>query len=99
MLDGKCYYAVFPDENPELRPRIRAVLDALANVNNASDNISKHFSQKISTGSLRPANPTDREMRRLAEAEPLIRDITRRAWHYSIRGTIWYRQIALGGTL
>jgi hypothetical protein len=35
MLDGKRYYAVFPDENPELRPRLRAVLDALADVNNA----------------------------------------------------------------
>ena len=35
MLDGKRYYAVFPDENPELRPRLRAVLDALADVNKA----------------------------------------------------------------
>ena len=32
MLDGKRYYAVFPDEDPELRPRIRAVLDALGNL-------------------------------------------------------------------
>jgi hypothetical protein len=29
MLDGKRYYAAFPDEDPELRTRIRAVLDAL----------------------------------------------------------------------
>ena len=35
MMDGKRYYAVFPDEHPELRPRVRAVLDALANVNKA----------------------------------------------------------------
>jgi hypothetical protein len=35
MLDGKRYYAAFPDEDPELRPRVRAVLDALANVNKA----------------------------------------------------------------
>jgi hypothetical protein len=40
MLDSKRYYAVFPDENPELRPRIRAVLDALANVNKA---FRQHF--------------------------------------------------------
>jgi hypothetical protein len=40
MLDGKRYYAVFPDENPELRRRIRAVLDALANVNKA---FRRHF--------------------------------------------------------
>ena len=32
MLDGKRYYAVFPDEDPELRPRIRAILDALGNL-------------------------------------------------------------------
>jgi hypothetical protein len=30
MLDDKRYYTVFPDEDPELRPRVRAVLDALA---------------------------------------------------------------------
>jgi hypothetical protein len=35
MLDGKRYYAVFPDEDPELRPRIRAVLDAQANLDKA----------------------------------------------------------------
>ena len=35
MLDGKRYYAVFPDEDPELRPRIRAVLHALGNVEKA----------------------------------------------------------------
>ena len=35
MLDGKRYYAAFPDEDPELRPRIRAVLDALGNLNKA----------------------------------------------------------------
>jgi hypothetical protein len=35
MLDGKRYYAVFPDENPELWPRVRAVLDALANLDKA----------------------------------------------------------------
>jgi hypothetical protein len=35
MLDGKRYYAVFPDEGPVLRPRIRAVLDALGNLDKA----------------------------------------------------------------
>jgi len=35
MLDGKRYYAVFPDEDPELRPRITAVLHALGNVEKA----------------------------------------------------------------
>ena len=32
MLDGKRYYADFPDEDPELRPRIAAVLQALGKV-------------------------------------------------------------------
>jgi hypothetical protein len=40
MLDGKRYYAVFPDEDPELRPRIRAVLDALGNLDKA---FRQHF--------------------------------------------------------
>jgi hypothetical protein len=35
MLDGKRYYAVFPDEDPELRPRITAVLHALGKVEKA----------------------------------------------------------------
>ena len=35
MLDGKRYYAMFPDEDPALRPRIRAVLDALRNLDKA----------------------------------------------------------------
>ena len=35
MLDGKRYYAVFPDEDPKLRPRITAVLHALGNVEKA----------------------------------------------------------------
>ena len=35
MLDGKRYYSVFPDENPELQSRVRAVLAALAKVNKA----------------------------------------------------------------
>jgi hypothetical protein len=35
MLDGNRYYAVFPDENPELRPRIRAVLEALEKLQKA----------------------------------------------------------------
>jgi len=29
MLDGKRYYAAFPDEDSELQPPLRAVLDAL----------------------------------------------------------------------
>jgi hypothetical protein len=40
MLDGKRYFAVFPDEDPELRPRIRAVLDALGNLDKA---FRQHF--------------------------------------------------------
>ena len=40
MLDGKRYYAMFPDEDPERRPRIRAVLDALGNLDKA---FRKHF--------------------------------------------------------
>jgi hypothetical protein len=40
MLNGKRYYAVFPDEDPELRPRIRAVLDALGNLDKA---FRQHF--------------------------------------------------------
>jgi hypothetical protein len=35
MLDGKRYYAVFPDEDPEMRPRITAVLDALGKLQKA----------------------------------------------------------------
>jgi hypothetical protein len=35
MLDGKRYYAAFPDEDPELRPRIMAVLQALGKVEKA----------------------------------------------------------------
>jgi hypothetical protein len=35
MLDGKRYYAVFPDEDPELQPRIRAVLNALGKLDKA----------------------------------------------------------------
>lgn len=42
MLDGKRYYAAFPDEDPELRPRITAVLHALAKVEKA---IRKHVEQ------------------------------------------------------
>ena len=40
MLDGKRYYAAFPNEDPELRPRIAAVLDALGNLNKA---FRQHF--------------------------------------------------------
>jgi len=29
MLDGKRYYAVFPDENPEIRRRMRTLFDLL----------------------------------------------------------------------
>jgi hypothetical protein len=38
MLDGKRYYAVFPDEDPEMRPRITAVLDALGKLQKHSAN-------------------------------------------------------------
>jgi hypothetical protein len=53
MLDGKRYYTGSLT-NPELRPRIRAVLDALANLDKHSDSISKRFSQTIFTGSMGP---------------------------------------------
>ncbi len=48
MLDGKRYYAAFPDEGPELLPRIRAVLDALGN-------LDKAFRQHLEA--FRPTNP------------------------------------------
>ena len=35
MLDGKRYYAAFPDEDPMLRLRITAVLQALGKVEKA----------------------------------------------------------------
>jgi hypothetical protein len=35
MLDGKRYYATFPDEDPKLRLRITAVLQALGKVEKA----------------------------------------------------------------
>jgi hypothetical protein len=35
MLDGKRYHTAFPDEDPELRPRITAVLQALAKAEKA----------------------------------------------------------------
>jgi hypothetical protein len=35
MLDGKRYYAAFPDEDPELQPRLTAVLQALGKVEKA----------------------------------------------------------------
>jgi hypothetical protein len=35
MLDGKRYYAAFPDEDPVLQPRIAAVLRALGKVDKA----------------------------------------------------------------
>jgi hypothetical protein len=57
MLDGKRYYTVFPDEDPELRPRIRAVLDALGNLDKAFRQHLKHFSQRISTGTPGSADP------------------------------------------
>ena len=35
MLDGKRYYAVFPDENPEMRDRMRSFFDALKKLERA----------------------------------------------------------------
>jgi hypothetical protein len=35
MLDGKRYYAAFPDEDPVVRTRIAAVLNALGKVDKA----------------------------------------------------------------
>ena len=30
MLDGKRYYAVLPDENPEIRQRLQSLFDLMA---------------------------------------------------------------------
>jgi hypothetical protein len=40
MLDGKRYYATFPDEIPGTRPRIQGLLDAL-------QKLEKEFRQHI----------------------------------------------------
>jgi hypothetical protein len=40
MLNGNRYYAVFPDENPQLQLRMRALLDAL-------EKLEKEFRQHI----------------------------------------------------
>jgi hypothetical protein len=40
MLDGKRYYAAFPDEDAELLPRMRAVLGALSKLDKA---FRQHF--------------------------------------------------------
>ncbi len=40
MLDGKRYYAAFPDENPEIRPPMHGLLDALKK-------LEKEFRQHI----------------------------------------------------
>jgi len=50
MLDGKRYYAVFPDENPELRPRIQSLLDALAR-------LEKEFRRHIEQFRVEPTQP------------------------------------------
>ena len=48
MLDGKRYYAMFPDEDPELRPRVRAVLDAQSIQRNVTHAVE---TQKLSVAS------------------------------------------------
>jgi hypothetical protein len=35
MLDGKRYYAVFPDESPEMQDRMRSLFDALKKLERA----------------------------------------------------------------
>ena len=40
MLDGKRYYAAFPDENPEIRLRMRTLFDLLKK-------LEKEFRQHI----------------------------------------------------
>jgi hypothetical protein len=40
MLDGKRYYAAFPDENPEIQPRMRNLCDLLKK-------LEKEFRQHI----------------------------------------------------
>ena len=43
MLDGKRYYAAFPDEDPKLRLRITAVLQALGKVEKAFRKLAEVF--------------------------------------------------------
>ena len=51
MLDGKRYYADFPDEDPELRPRITAVLQALGKV----EKVFRRHGEFFGFGNSRPA--------------------------------------------
>jgi hypothetical protein len=53
MLDGNRYYAVFRDENPELRPRITAVLEAL-------EKLQKAFRRDIGPFQIPTTPPRDR---------------------------------------
>ncbi|MGD0334822.1 MAG: hypothetical protein ABSA90_16445 [Xanthobacteraceae bacterium] len=42
MLDGKRYYAAFPDENPEIRLRMRTLFDLLKKLDKE---FRQHFEQ------------------------------------------------------
>jgi hypothetical protein len=53
MLDGKRYYAAFPDEDPVLRLRIAAVHRALGKVEKLSENEWNHFEPKSSRRRMR----------------------------------------------
>jgi len=74
MLDGKRYYAAFPDDDPALPPRVRAVLDALRKLDKA---FRLHFEafrpRAVSIGSLGPADPSECDVEHLAEAAPSLR--------------------------
>jgi hypothetical protein len=53
MLDGKRYYAAFPDEDPELQLRLTAVLQALGKVEKAFRKPWNHFRPKSSKATRR----------------------------------------------
>jgi hypothetical protein len=57
MLDGKRYYAVLPDEDPELRPRISAVLQPLEKVEKAFRKHVKPFQAEELKSDTRSAPP------------------------------------------
>jgi hypothetical protein len=43
MLDGKRYYALFPDENPEMRQRMKRLFDALQKLEKEFRRHFEHF--------------------------------------------------------
>jgi hypothetical protein len=58
MLDGKRYYASFPDENPE-RPKLRALIHALERL---EEQFHKHFKFRVRQSEPRQQTKKDRAM-------------------------------------